>query len=80
MKESEDEYDPLPSGLIWRMKFAKKEKHPNTGCEVLRVSANRIVKTACMNTEYRTLKLIDRHASAVTSCSPGHTPVWLEPE
>ena len=66
MKEPDDEYDPIPSGLSWRIKFAKKEKDPSTGSEILRVSANRIVKTHCMSTEYQALKLVDRHTSVPT--------------
>ena len=61
-----DDYDPIPSGLVWRMRFAKKEKDPNKGCDILRLSANRILKTHCMSTEYSALKVVDRNTSVPT--------------
>jgi Phosphotransferase enzyme family len=64
--EPQDEYDPIPSGLSWRMKWAKKEKDPNTGIELLRLSGNRVLKTHCLPTEYQALKVVDRHTSVPT--------------
>ncbi|EXJ80656.1 hypothetical protein A1O3_06940 [Capronia epimyces CBS 606.96] len=65
-KEPEDEYDPLPLGLRWRMHFGKKETDPNTGEAVLRLSSTKLLKTHCANTEYQALRLIDRHTSVPT--------------
>lgn len=65
-KEPPDEYDPIPFGLSWRMKWAKRETDPDTGHQVLRLGGNRLIKTHTMNTEYQALKIVDRHTSVPT--------------
>ena len=64
--EPVDEFDPIPSALSWKIKRATKEKDPSTGTELFRLSANRVVKTHCMPTEYQALKIVDRHTSVPT--------------
>jgi aminoglycoside phosphotransferase (APT) family kinase protein len=66
VKEPVDEYDPIPFGLSWRMKWAKKEPDPETGHELLRLGGNRVIRTHTMNTEYQALKIVDRHTSVPT--------------
>lgn len=65
-KEPEDEYDPLPFSLRWRLHFGKRDKDPNSGQDVIRLGSNRLIQTHCANTEYQALKLVDRHTSVPT--------------
>ena len=58
-----EEFDRIPRGLRWRLKFSKKEQDPRYGTDVLKLKNNRYIKRNCLSTEYEALRIVDRHTS-----------------